>query len=130
MARNRSPALRTNTEAYHRFSCRLKLRPGRLRRFEDITHSADRVQHAFFPVYFVANAADQHIDYVGLRIETVIPDMLEDHGLGDDSARVPHQEFKERKLARLQLDALGTALHLAGQKVQAQVADLQAGRFG
>src|SRR5436190_16559815 len=113
MARKRRPALRTKTEAYQRFSCRLKLRPGRLRRFEDITHPTDRVQHAFFPVYLVPNAADQHIDYVRLWIKTVIPDMLEDHRLGDDPARVPHQEFQEGKLARLQFDALGATFHLA-----------------
>ena len=47
---------------------------------------------------------DQHVHHVGLRIKAVVPDMLQNHGLGHDPASVPHQIFEQSKLPRLQLD--------------------------
>src|ERR1051325_9695381 len=121
MARKSSPALKINTDAYQRLSCRLKLRGGRLRGLEAISHSTDGVQHLLFFVYFVADTAHQNIHHVRLRVETVVPDMFQDHRLGRHPAGMAHQKLEERKLSRLQLDALPSAFHLACQEIQAQI---------
>src|SRR5271155_5533856 len=84
----RAQALTMKMSAYQRLSRKLTVRPKRLSRFEDITHAADRVQHFLPFVYFVAQTVDQDVHDVGLRIKTIIPDVLEDHGFGDDPAGV------------------------------------------
>src|SRR2546421_56098 len=66
---------------------------------------------------------DEHVHDVGLRIETVIKNMLQDHGLGYRTIRMAHKILQERKLARLQLDQLATSPNFATNEVQRQVSD-------
>ncbi len=35
-----------------------------------------------------------HIDDIGLRVEVIVPDALEQHRAGHDLTRVAHQEFE------------------------------------
>src|SRR5271166_727464 len=74
-----------------------------------------------------AQARYMHIDHVGLRIEMVIPHMLEQHGAGDDLPGVLHQIFQQAELARLEDDLLAAPGHLVRQPVEGQIADLEHG---
>src|SRR5271154_7024225 len=77
------------------------------------------------PVDLGAQARYMHIDHVRLRIEMVVPDMLEQHGAGDHFARVLHQIFQQAKLARLQDDLLAPSGYLMRQPVERQIGDLE-----
>ena len=55
----------------------------------------------------------QHIHHIGLRIETVIKNVFQDHGFGHRPAGVAHEVLEQRELARLQLDGLAAPPHLA-----------------
>src|SRR5580658_4360897 len=66
-----------------------------------------------------------HIDYIGLRVEVIIPDMLEQHGSRHHLARILHQIFEEPEFARLQDDFLGRARDLVRQPVEREVGDAQ-----
>src|SRR5271166_2297675 len=74
-----------------------------------------------------AQARYMHVDHVGLRIEMVVPDMLEQHGAGDDLPGVLHQIFQQAELARLEDDLLAATGHLVRQPVEGQIADLEHG---
>ncbi|MNJ56770.1 hypothetical protein D3C77_523330 [compost metagenome] len=65
------------------------------------------------------------VDDVGLGVEMVFPDLLQQHGARHRLAGVAHQEFQQLKLARLQVDLLALAMHGAGDQVHLQVADLE-----
>src|SRR5262249_29123064 len=81
-------------------------------------------------VNFAAQAMNEDVHDVGLRIEAVIENVLEDHGLGDGAIGVAHEVFEERKLARLQVNLLAGALHLAAEQIHGQVANDKAGWLG
>jgi hypothetical protein len=50
---------------------------------------------------FAAQPVDQNVNYIGLRIETVIENVLEDHRFGHRPVHVAHQILEQRKFARL-----------------------------
>ena len=53
-----------------------------------------------------------HVDDVGLRIEVIVPDILEQHRAGNDLIGMAHEEFEQPELARQQVELLaprGTA---------------------
>src|SRR5437879_12563910 len=102
--KKRAHALTVKTEAYHRFSRKLNVRPRRLTRFEDITNTANRVNQLLVFVYFVAQAADQHVHHVRLGIKAIIPDVLHDHGFRHHPAGVAQEIFKQGEFARLQFN--------------------------
>ena len=52
-----------------------------------------------------------HVDDVGLRIEMMVPDLLEQHGARHDMSGVPHEVFEQPKLARQDLDLPARAAH-------------------
>ena len=49
-----------------------------------------------------AQAADMHVDDIGLRVEMIVPDVLQQHGARHHLAGVLHQIFEQAELARLQ----------------------------
>ena len=57
----------------------------------------------------------------------IVPDALQQHGAGHHLAGVAHQVFQQAELARLQVDLLPGALHLARQQVELEVLDHQLG---
>src|SRR5262245_29846778 len=69
---------------------------------EDIADPADGLQQLplEWPIDLVAQAADQHVDNVGLRIEVVLPHVRENHRFRDDLPGVAHQELEQRELTR------------------------------
>ena len=64
-----------------------------------------------------------HVDHVGLRVEVIVPDAFQQHGARHHLAGMAHQVFEQPEFARLQVDRLPRALHLAAQQIELQVAD-------
>src|SRR5579864_6562701 len=67
-----------------------------------VSRAADGVQQRRGEpfVELLSQTAYMNIDDVGLRIEVVIPDLLQEHGAGDDVPGMPHQILEEPELAR------------------------------
>src|SRR5689334_22233038 len=80
---------------------------------EDITNSSDGMDHSATFIDFAAQAMDEDIDDVGLGIETVVEDMLENHGFGHRAIGMAHQVFEQGKFARLQFDFFFGPVHFA-----------------
>src|SRR3569623_705272 len=86
---------------------------------DQITRAAHRMDHvAAEPrVELRAQPADMRLDDVGLGVEMEIPHPLEQHGARDDASGNAHQILEQGEFARLQLDALPGAAHLALEQV-------------
>jgi hypothetical protein len=76
-------------------------------------------------VYLAAQAADLHVDDVGLRIEVAVPDGLEQHGARDHLPLVAHQVGEQAQFARLQHDRGTTPRDAEGSEIYREVCDLQ-----
>src|SRR5271165_74051 len=74
-------------------------------------HGAEQ-RRVEIPIDLCAKARHMHVDHVGLRIEMIIPHVLEQHGAGDYLARILHQIFQQPEFARLQNDFLAGPGHL------------------
>src|SRR5690242_13761040 len=74
-----------------------------------------------------AQAADMRFDYAGLRVEMEIPDILEQHGAGDDAALAAHQIFEQAELLRLEVDRLAGAADRPLQQVHLEIGGPQHG---
>ena len=81
-------------------------------------------------VDLASQTADVHIDDVGLRVEVIVPDVLEQHRPGDDLVAVAHQVFEQAEFARLQVDLLAGAADRARNDVNFKIADDIARRHG
>ena len=66
---------------------------------------------------------DMHVNNVGLRVEVIVPDMLEQHGAGHHLAGVLHQELEQAELARLKHDLGAITHHPMRQPVELEIAD-------
>src|SRR5689334_6347612 len=120
--------LRVKMNAYQRLSRTPTFRR-KSSRPEDITNSSDGVDHRASFINFAAKTVDEDIDDIGLRIETVVEDVLENHGLGDRPGGMAHQIFEQRKFARLELDFFFGPVHFALEQVHGEVADGEASGF-
>jgi len=80
-------------------------------------------------VDFAAQTLDKHVDHVRLRVEIVIPHVLEDHCFRDHAPGVAQQIFEQRELARLQLNLLSVASHFAAQQIECEIGVAQGGWF-
>src|SRR6476619_911853 len=98
---------------------------------EPVAGAAHGVQQGFRKtrVDLLPQAADVHVDDVGLRIEVVVPHRLEQHRAGDHAFGLAHQVFEQAELARQQFDALAAALRFAGEQVEFEVGHAQLGRL-
>jgi hypothetical protein len=81
-------------------------------------------------VDFVAEAADEDVDDVGLGIEVIVPDVLEDHGFGDDLVLVAQEVLEEEKFAGLEIDFGRAAPDFAGEEVHFEIGEGEAGDDG
>ena len=61
------------------------------------------------------------VNYIGLRIEMIIPYMFQQHGASDHLARVFHQKLQQSELAGLQHNFNVTAKGAARQQVDFQI---------
>src|SRR5512132_2525975 len=80
------------------------------------------------PVELVAQVAHVDLDDVGVALELVVPDVLDDLPLGHGLAPAAEQELQQGELAGGQLDLGLAPPGPLGRRVQAQVAGLEHGR--
>src|SRR5437899_2718441 len=120
---NRTAALAVKIDAYQRFRRNVKVRPKYLRNFKDITHPAHGMNQLLreILVHLIAQSANEHIHHIGLRIETVVPDMFEDHCLGHHTTSMTHEIFQQCKLARLQFDLLPATGDFPSQQIEREI---------
>jgi len=81
-------------------------------------------------VDFIAEPADEDVDDVGLGVEVVIPDVLEDHGFGDDLVLVAEEVFEEEEFTGLEIDFGRAAPDFAGEEVHFEIGEGEAGDDG
>src|SRR5512137_2816463 len=100
--------LRMNRAEYQSARRKPRVLPSCLSVIDNIPDSADGVDQLLLvvPVDLVPQAANQDVHDVGLRVEMVVPDVLQDHGLRNHSAGVAHEIFEQAEFARLELDGL------------------------
>src|SRR5262245_6934005 len=81
---------------------------------DHVSRSAHRMQQRLGEalVDLAPQSRNVHIDNVGLRIEVIVPDVLEQHGARDNLTGMLHQVFEQAKFARLQHDRLAAARDL------------------
>src|SRR5208282_3804209 len=80
-----------------------------------------RLREAFIDLG--AQPRNVDVNHIRLRIEMVVPDVLQKHGAGDDLARMPHQIFEQAEFARLQLELLPGAADLVRKAIELEIAD-------
>jgi hypothetical protein len=73
----------------------------------------------------LAEVADVDLDDVGVALEGVVPDVLQDLGLGDDLAGLAHQVLQQGELPGGEGDLDLAPPAAVGGGVEAQVADLE-----
>src|SRR5690242_6160434 len=107
----------TYTSAKRKVEVRSSRKRMSARRMQAVSGAAHRVQKRLREalVDLLPETADMHVDHVGLRVEMVVPDILQQHRARDDMARVAHQVFEQPELARLQLDCLAVTGDGAGE---------------
>src|SRR3954453_16791115 len=115
--------------AYHRLSLTPIFRRSGSSRPENIPNSSDGVNHQLLFTDLAPQAMHEHIDDIGLRIETVIKYVFEDHVLCAGPIWVAHQVFEQCEFARLQVDLQAAAPHLAREQIHGQIAYRQSGWF-
>src|SRR5687767_1571978 len=111
-------AAKTKSVAYH--VARRRPNTAGLALFEDIPDAPDGSQELAIerPIELLAQAAHQHVDNVGLRIEAVVPHVRQDHRLRDDFADVAHEVLEQRELARPELDGGARACDFSRQEIE------------
>ncbi len=78
-------------------------------------------------VELLAQPGDVHVNHVGLRVEVIVPHLLEQHGAGDDLPGMAHQVLEQAELARLHVYALAGARHRAREQVHLEIGDAELG---
>ena len=76
-------------------------------------------------IELAAQIADMDVDDVGLRQEFVVPDILKQHGAGDDLSGPAHEIFEQLELARQQIDTLAVAARLALDEIEFERPDFE-----
>src|SRR5688572_31617002 len=71
----------------------------------------------------------EHVDDVGARIEAVVPDPREDHGLRDDLIGMASEVLEQRVLAGTQIDATSSPCDGPRQEIDGKVGDMKLGRL-
>src|ERR1700756_2633569 len=99
---------------------------------ETVPDAADRMDQriGLLVVDLATQAADIDVDDVGRRIEMQIPDVLQQHGAGDDAAFVAHEVFQKLEFLRQQHDVVAAPAGDARDQVDREIADPQDGLLG
>src|SRR5215475_8794666 len=97
-----------------------------------VSDAANRVDQrvGLLIVDLATQPADIDVDDVGGRIEMQVPDVLQQHGAGDDAGLVAHQIFQKLELFWQQLDLLAVTAGGARNQVDRQIPDAQNGFLG
>src|SRR5215468_7035791 len=87
------------------------------RRSEEITEPADGLDD--FDAELLADADDEHLDGVGVAVEVLVVEMLDQFGAGDDAPGMVHQVGQQAILVRSELDRIAVHGDPAGAGVEA-----------
>src|ERR1700689_1608599 len=123
-SKNNSPkrmaALTSNNAAKPSLSRNVKLRASCSTGFKTIADSANRLNKfdRKILVHLPAQPVDQHIHDIGLRIETVIPKLFQNHCFGYRATWMAQKQFQQREFAGLKFDPLAAARNLACKQIQ------------
>ena len=104
-----------NRMTYSRASLNVELARKLLRFTEHVPGTAHRVQQRFvkIAVNLGPQAADMHVDDVSLGVKVIIPDILKQHGTGNDLTTVAHEVFEKSEFPRLQSNRLIGSLYFS-----------------
>src|SRR5665213_774292 len=100
--------------------------------FENIAHSSQRSNEGSTPirVYLSAKAVDVYIDDVGIRLDSHTPDFIENHGPGDNAARISAQIFQKNEFLWRQIQDFAASGSLTSEQIQFEIEHSQASGFG
>src|SRR6185437_2251926 len=99
---------------------------------DHVSGAPDRMQQGSLKtlVDLGTQTRNMYVDDVGLRIEMVIPDVLEKHGASHHLAGMLHQIFKQAEFTRLQRQFVLAACYPVRQAVELEIADTVGGLLG
>src|SRR5882757_4994424 len=92
---------------------------------DHVSGAADRMQQRPLKtlVDLGAQPRNVHVDHVGLRIEMIVPDVLQQHGARHHLAGMLHQIFEQAEFARLERQLVLAACDAMGEPVELEIAD-------
>src|SRR6266702_3888987 len=92
---------------------------------DHVPRAADRVQQRPLEtlVDLRAQPRNVHVDHVGLRIEMIVPDVLQQHGTRHHLTGMLHQIFEQAEFARLECQFVLAAGDAMGEPVELEIAD-------
>src|SRR5665811_1704965 len=95
---------------------------------QDVADSAPRLdQRGLLDVDLASQVGDVGLDDARLTAEVVVPDMVEDLGLGQHPVGVEHEVAQQLELGRGNLDGAMAASYLVGVLVELEVVKAQGG---
>src|SRR5271165_6686006 len=96
---------------------------------EDIAYSPQSSNQGTVPirVNLPPQPVDVHIHNVGVRLDSHAPNLIENHGSGNDPARIPAQILQQNELLRSQIQYLSAPRGLAPQQIEFEIEHAQAG---
>src|SRR5580692_11706032 len=99
---------------------------------KDEPRAANADQHGFAAkiIHFPPQAADMDVDEIGLRNETVVPYMLQQHVPGHDLVGPAHEILQQAEFAAGERDDLAIALGLMLDQIEFQRTHAQHRRAG
>jgi hypothetical protein len=97
--------------------------------FEDIANSAQSADEGLLAVAvdLAAQPVDVDVYDVGVGLNAHAPDILEDHGAGDDAAGVAAKVLEEDELLGSELEELAGARSFAAEEVELKIKNMEAG---
>src|ERR1700690_1533157 len=100
--------------------------------FENISNTTNCVNQRSrgVMIHLAAQTINVNIDNVGCGVNPHLPDMVENHGPGDNSTFVPAKIFQQRKLLRSQLQQVIASPCFTTCQVKLQISSLQPYGFG
>ena len=81
-------------------------------------------------VHLGAQPAHMGFHDIGARIEIQLPDILQQHGAGDDAPGIAHQIFQQPEFLGLQIHGLPPRCTVRADQVHFQVAGMQGDAAG
>jgi len=99
---------------------------------EDIAHTSEGSDEgsSALGVDFAAKPVDVDVDDIGVWLDAHAPDLIEDHGAGDDAAGVAAEIFEQDEFLRGEGEGLAGAGGLAAEEVELEIEDAEAGGLG
>src|SRR5437588_12104474 len=97
---------------------------------KSVARASDRLQGPApeGPIDLLPQVADIDLHDVRIALEREVPDVIDQLGLGDDAVGVAHEELQQREFLRRQRDRRVAPSHLAGRRIEDEVAYAEHGR--